>query len=297
MPSKYFSKLPVISYAGQVTRDLTISARVPDAINQNAMAFYPYQLNQGERPDTIANGYYNDVYMTWLVYLANKVVDPYYDWHMSDQAFIDYVTDKYGSIEWAQRKVEFYRINWYDDDSRLSLLQYSALPSTAKKYWSPVNDAVGYPMYYTRKELYWQVNTNRTYVLQVDASNINNLVAGDLVAVSVGGVTIGSAEVTYADPFIVTLKNVFITQDITSTLTTLTTDLDAAPRSTNFSSSSEVSVNGTPVGIPDLELSYWAPVTAWDVEVERNTKNSSIVLIDNNLATTADEALNQAING
>ncbi len=38
---------------------------------------------------------YGSVDYIWLVYMANNIIDPYYEWPMNAQTFNDYMVDKY----------------------------------------------------------------------------------------------------------------------------------------------------------------------------------------------------------
>ncbi len=91
----------------------------------NPTAIYDYVIKDGERPDTIANAYYGDSNFVWLIFLANDVVDPYYDWPLTQQQFKDFIIEKYGSIEAAKLTVS---------DSSLSLVS-NHLPSLCAWPW------------------------------------------------------------------------------------------------------------------------------------------------------------------
>mgnify|MGYP001600190963 CR=1 FL=1 len=84
---KYFEKFPVISYANTAARDITRRTAILSSIYSNPTLYYPYQIEQFERPDNISDRYYNDQYMDWILYMTNKIVDLYYDWYMDDNTF------------------------------------------------------------------------------------------------------------------------------------------------------------------------------------------------------------------
>jgi len=55
----------------------------------------PYTVEEGERPEDIANFYYGSVDYSWLVYMANNIIDPYHEWPLNTQEFNDMLIEKY----------------------------------------------------------------------------------------------------------------------------------------------------------------------------------------------------------
>lgn len=104
----YFNNLPTIQYGSKVARNLITRPKIKDFILGNPTAIYDYVIKDGERPDTIANAYYGDSNFVWLVFLANNIVDPYYDWPLTQNQFKEYIIDKYGSVELAKSTIKHY---------------------------------------------------------------------------------------------------------------------------------------------------------------------------------------------
>ena len=283
---KYFDKLPIISYNGVMVRDITRAVKVPDVITGDPHTFYPYTLQQRQRADTIASAYYDDPYAVWLVYLSNGIIDPYFDWYVSDTSFVQHIIDKYGSVQVANRTIEHYRVNWYEDDTHLSSDSYAILSDNVKKYWSPVVSESGMIIYYERKKSDLTVATSIVYTFTFISTN--TLKTGDLVTITVGSVH-GTGEVMYADADLLYVKNVIITTPIIDQTGTITSDLSATPQTVTF-----IGVDILTSSIPDDEQVFWSPVSSWDLELERNTTNSTIRLLDKAFSTQADQALSTA---
>ena len=79
--------------------------------------FYDHLVEEGERPDIIADRYYEDSTLHWVVLFVNEIVDPLYDWPLDYIEFKNYLTEKYkyqgslvnqGGIEWAQGNIHHY---------------------------------------------------------------------------------------------------------------------------------------------------------------------------------------------
>lgn len=108
---KYFENFPIIEYQGRKVRDITRRSAFAKAVANNPYLYYPYTVKEGERPEDIAEFYYGSVDYVWLVYLANNIIDPYYQWTMDEQTFRNYLVDKYSEtsgevgedvIDWIQ---------------------------------------------------------------------------------------------------------------------------------------------------------------------------------------------------
>ena len=44
-----------------------------DKVLTNVISYYPYQVQEGERPDTLAHMYYGSVDFMWLILYANNL--------------------------------------------------------------------------------------------------------------------------------------------------------------------------------------------------------------------------------
>ena len=78
---RYFANFPMINYANNVARNLLARVKIDKKFEEYGSNFYPYQLEPGDRPDVVAYGYYDDSYSDWMVYYANKIVDPYFEYY------------------------------------------------------------------------------------------------------------------------------------------------------------------------------------------------------------------------
>ena len=95
MAKRYFEKFPIVEYDGVRVRDITRRNTILKSVQDNPIAYLPYTVAEGERPEDIANFYYGDPQYVWLVYLANNIVDPYHQWPKSTENFNNYLIDKY----------------------------------------------------------------------------------------------------------------------------------------------------------------------------------------------------------
>jgi len=67
-----------------------------------------YDIPDGERPDVTSHRYYGGFEYVWLIFLANNILDPIFDWPLSHDEFRKHIIGKYGSLEAAHSGVHHY---------------------------------------------------------------------------------------------------------------------------------------------------------------------------------------------
>jgi hypothetical protein len=72
--------------------------------------FSEYTIVDGERLTTVAFDFYGSVDYTWLVVLSNQIIDPYFEWPLSQQELELYIAKKYGSLQEARSTIVEYRL-------------------------------------------------------------------------------------------------------------------------------------------------------------------------------------------
>lgn len=113
--SEYFSYFPTIEHdltnEGQKVTLTNVLRRfiVRSDLQERTDVYYDYNIQYGDRPDIIAEKYYGDADLAWLVLHFNNMKDPIFDFPLFGQNFDDYIKGKYGSIPNAQREIHEYR--------------------------------------------------------------------------------------------------------------------------------------------------------------------------------------------
>ena len=64
-------------------------------LKENSVAFYPYQIQDGDTPEIIADKYYDNSERHWIVLLFNDIIDPQFDWPLNQNSIIEYIDKKY----------------------------------------------------------------------------------------------------------------------------------------------------------------------------------------------------------
>jgi hypothetical protein len=274
MSDPYFLKFPLVRYANSAAVNIMKRSKIIDEVFSSPYVFHPFELREGDRADTIADQYYDDAYLSWIVYFSNRVVDPYYGWHLSYDDFQKFIVQKYGSIESAQDKVIFYRNNWYNDDTRLTEAFWEdTLESTLKKYWTPEYADYNQVLYYRRKDVDWLINTNMYVKFDVTLNSNTNFANAELVDVTLSANNrFGAGEIIQQNTSVVIIKNV---SGNTSANGISITGRESGA-SANVANSTVVEIN-----IEADEFVYWEAVSYYDYENELNESKRSIKLIDN----------------
>lgn len=83
-------------------KDITISIRINDFINSyKNIAFRPYVVKDGERPDTVSYRLYGAPKFDYVLLLLNDIRDVYNEWPMSYSILNEHIEMKYGSMSAA----------------------------------------------------------------------------------------------------------------------------------------------------------------------------------------------------
>lgn len=272
---KYFDKFPVITYSNNQVVDITKRVAVMENTYINPYYFYPYDIDENERTDNFTSRYYQDAYKSWLVYLTNKIVDPYYEWYLNQNEFEEFIVNKYGSLVNAYDKTSYYRNNWEETENITNSMFNSLLP-TMKKYWQPVygiNDRI---TGFSRKQKNWVLNTNKinSYIV-----TNNNFIKDEICDIVFNYNNVGTGQVLN-----ISNNTMFIHHTTGTTLSNSTVLISSnsyiygreSKVNTSFSNSINIVTNIS----PEEEI-YWKPITYYTEEYEKNQFNKTIKVVDN----------------
>lgn len=114
MSKEFFKNFPITDYDGISLRNILLKSKIiSDILNRNDI-FHPFTIEDGERPDTVAYDYYGDSELYWIVLMSNNIVDPYYDWPMTQNEFRSYIVKKYGTVQAAMQEIIYWKHADYD---------------------------------------------------------------------------------------------------------------------------------------------------------------------------------------
>jgi hypothetical protein len=260
----YFNKIPTINYNGYTVKNLLARAKISDKTKANKLAFYPYTMKETERADILSNDYYDSPGYTWLIWLANDIVDPYYDMPMDENDFYRFIETKYGSYQTAARKVKYYRMK-YDNEERLTIAEFNGLNSSLKKYYDPVVDNNYGVQRYKRKQDDHIAQTNKVVQLTFTAE-ITPFTVGEEIRVN----SDNYAFVTFSNATVTTCHHVTGAFSEGNTVTGQESNVSATVSTATILSET----------LASTDAAYWEPVTFLDYEQELNEMKKEIQLLD-----------------
>lgn len=121
--AKYFKNFPQTQYYKEgesLTLDTltNITARftLDEDLKNNSVAYYNYQIIDGETPEMLAHRIYESSEKHWIILAVNNIIDPQYDWPLSQRTFTKYIESTYKSrantgetgIHWSQNNIASY---------------------------------------------------------------------------------------------------------------------------------------------------------------------------------------------
>lgn len=103
----YFKELPDVSYPSPLSdrrsdreyitvKNLFRRVKLRDDLVDQVTAFEKYEIRQGERPDIVAEEYYDNQDLDWLVLISNNITNVRDQWPLSDNELYNYTVEKYG---------------------------------------------------------------------------------------------------------------------------------------------------------------------------------------------------------
>ena len=103
----YFKELPDVSYPSPLSdrrsdreyitvKNLFRRVKLRDDLVDQVTAFEKYEDRQGERPDIVAEEYYDNQDLDWLVLISNNITNVRDQWPLSDNELYNYAVEKYG---------------------------------------------------------------------------------------------------------------------------------------------------------------------------------------------------------
>ena len=291
---KYFDKFPVITYSNNQAIDITKRVVLLDRVSTNPYVFYPYEIGDSERAEQFSGRYYDDVYKSWILYLSNKITDPYYDWYMSNDEFENFIIMKYSSSDLSKQKIKYYRNGWETDvETNISLSEYNALSYGQKNYFEPNYSASGSIDFYKRKQKNWTHVTNKivSYTVTANTFQISSLKHDEIIKIVFDNNHSGNGQFLKADSG----NNVIFLQHLRGTYHT-NTSVTITPSSYIQGTESNVIVPFTSLSfvannIASDEEVYWSGVSYYDFEYEKNEYNKTIRVMEKNLKQVAADNL------
>lgn len=126
----YFRELPNLQYIS-VFKDRKLNNEYTDAKNlfrraklrsdvaESITAFEYYQIIGNERPDQIAEKYYSNPELDWVILVTNNITNLHEQWPLDNDSLRKYMIDKYGSEEELEKIHHYETIEYKDEFGRV----------------------------------------------------------------------------------------------------------------------------------------------------------------------------------
>ena len=134
-PNSYFKHLPNLNYPSlsndrtsaydyEIVKNLFKRAVVREDIFGDIVNFTKYSVEDDERPDQVADDFYGDPNLDWVILITNNIIHVRDEWPMGNQDFLTYLNAKYTAEELAN--IHHYETRLIND-SKNNLIQPEGL--------------------------------------------------------------------------------------------------------------------------------------------------------------------------
>ena len=154
MAKNYFRNIPDFEYVNRTKDGQFISnytqvknffkkGKIREDLFQDLTVFEKYNVKGDDRPDNVANEIYGDPNLDWVVLLSNNIVNIYNEWPLNQQAFENYVLDKYGTVAKLD-EIHHYESNEVKDMSGIIIFPKGVRVSAAQSvsYYEQLSEEV-----------------------------------------------------------------------------------------------------------------------------------------------------------
>jgi hypothetical protein len=102
MAIDFFSDFPKIAYSlddnatQQVVVDVLKRVIIQKEYQENTAYYEEYDIKHGETPEEVSFRFYGTTSLHWLILMVNNIIDPRFEWPISEENLIKQVESKYG---------------------------------------------------------------------------------------------------------------------------------------------------------------------------------------------------------
>lgn len=108
-PKIKYEMSPVAQYSfTEEATDIFFRVGMLKDVLKDIAAYYVYEIEEGDTPEIIAEKVYGDSGAGWIIVYANQILDPQFDWPLTDKQLQVYIKNKYGTVEASKTGVHHY---------------------------------------------------------------------------------------------------------------------------------------------------------------------------------------------
>ena len=100
----YFQNFPITYYSlddtstAQVVTNIALRIKLSDELKNNLALYDEYDIKDGETPEMVADKFYSNPLLHWLVLHTNDILDARFDWPLDSNNLVLYTQGKYNNI-------------------------------------------------------------------------------------------------------------------------------------------------------------------------------------------------------
>ena len=105
MAINFFSEFPRTSYtlddyqSRQVVVDIFRRVILSKEYFENSLYYEEYEVLHGETPEEVSYRFYGTTDLSWAILMVNNIVDPRFEWPISEESLYKVVEDRYGGAQ------------------------------------------------------------------------------------------------------------------------------------------------------------------------------------------------------
>lgn len=135
--SNYFKNFPTTLWNKQIVVDISRRAAILDKFASNPYAFQTYTIQEEDTLEQIAYHYYGNASYSWLIVLANNIVDPYTDFWKNQRTLQKFIAQKY-----FDEASEYYGIEEPSEQQVLEFTQNRTISDNIVYWYSQYNEDI-----------------------------------------------------------------------------------------------------------------------------------------------------------
>lgn len=102
--ANYFNFFPKTAYyknkdstSLDIITNITVRYNFSSDLKKNSAAYYKYKIKDGDTPENLAFKIYGSSEKHWIILTMNDIVDPIYEWPLSQRSIAKFIETKYSS--------------------------------------------------------------------------------------------------------------------------------------------------------------------------------------------------------
>jgi len=100
----YFQNFPYTYYSlddvatTQIVTNISLRVRLSDELKNNFALFDKYDIKDGETPEILADKFYSNPQLHWIILHTNDILDPRFDWPLTTNNLVLFTQGKYNNV-------------------------------------------------------------------------------------------------------------------------------------------------------------------------------------------------------